>query len=551
MASKKLEHQTMYRSAFSILVCGLILSLVAVGFHTPSCGAQKPETKTIYFDIAHGEPHPLDNFRELVSTLSKRGYAILEPDKGPLTPEKLEKVDVLVIIGPKHPFSIDEFYHVRSFLALGGGMLVIPGRVDIINELTSGYGVSFNMDQIFDPTDHVKLENHVDVGDARAAPIIHLFEDHPVTRGVKKVSMYNTCSFSWTKEYEELKPQLLAWADEDAYSLEWEKLSSTSYVLTTKPLYEKNPPVMAAVNYVKGKIVFLTDVSPLSDRHIDEYDNKRLALNIFDWLSKPVENPDKSPLYDLLEVDEVESIPPPIPVVVTWAPGIAKPEASTTKTTLVLKRKSILRPVKAVLYLKTDLDDPRWEISGVPEPFSVESGKEAEVVIDPARTKLIRIKLSGKGPDVEKEGDRVLIRAETVVDYGDVVQNELETEVRIHVKDLRDFTATWIQKMEAELIKMDEHIKLLEDANVDVKREKQLYEEAKKIYENFRGIQDLEELRKAAMEIELIRKRVEQKRYENSGPTGLLTRLEPSLPIFLSLISVTLIFLIYMKKRRS
>ncbi|RLG72151.1 MAG: hypothetical protein DRO11_02895 [Methanobacteriota archaeon] len=291
-------------------------------------------------------------------------------------------------------------------------------------------------------------------------------------------------------------------------------------------------------------------MAPLSDRHIDEYDNKRLVMNIFDWLSQPVGNPDKSPLYDLLEVDEVESVPPVLPVVTTWAPGIAKPEASITETTLVLRRKSILRPVEAVLYLSTDLDDPRWDISGVPEPFSIETGKEAEVVIDPARTKLIRIKLVGKGPDVEKEENKILIRAETLVDYGDIVQKELEVEAHIHVKDLRDFTITWVQKMEAELIKMEEHIKILEASGVDVEREKQLYEEAKKIYERFRSSKDLDELRQAAMEIELMRKRVEKKRQDNPEQVGLSSRLRPGLLLFLCLLSVTILFLIYVKRRK-
>jgi tetratricopeptide (TPR) repeat protein len=206
----------------------------------------------------------------------------------------LDPYDVLVIAAPTQPFTTEELNAIHHFVDTGGGLLLLgesgvlsSDNVEDFNVLASYYGISFQRDVVTDPQNNMVLDKaHPEI------PIIENFADHEVTRNVLKIFLVSGCSLRLSK-----KAISLAWGGGGTYG---DRLSEI-YGFgggTYEPYFEKTGNeliVLACSENRDGKVVALGDTSlfrgrsttgaPWTKDPLEYYDHKRLALNIFTWLS--------------------------------------------------------------------------------------------------------------------------------------------------------------------------------------------------------------------------------------------------------------------------
>jgi tetratricopeptide (TPR) repeat protein len=206
----------------------------------------------------------------------------------------LDPYDVLVIAVPTVPFTVEELNLLHHFVDNGGGLLLLgesgalsTKNVEDFNVLASHYGIEFQRDVVVDPENNLELDKAYP-----EIPIIDHFESHPVTRNVRKIFLVSGCSMRLTQ-----KARALAWGGEETYG---DRLSEI-YGFgggTYDPSLEKRGEdliVMAYCESGKGRVVALGDTSLFRGRAsagtlweqdpLEYLDHKRLALNIFNWLS--------------------------------------------------------------------------------------------------------------------------------------------------------------------------------------------------------------------------------------------------------------------------
>ena len=206
----------------------------------------------------------------------------------------LDPYDVLVIAAPTQPYTTEELNGIHQFVNTGGGLLLLgesgvlsTDDVEDFNVLASYYGISFQRDVVTDPENNMVLDRaHPEI------PIIENFGEHEVTRNVLKIFLVSGCSIRLSKN-----AIALAWGGEDTYG---DRLSEV-YGFgggTQEPYFEKTGNeliVLACCESRDGRVVALGDTSlfrgrsttgdPWTKDPLEYYDHKRLALNIFNWLS--------------------------------------------------------------------------------------------------------------------------------------------------------------------------------------------------------------------------------------------------------------------------
>ena len=177
-----------------------------------------------------------------------------------ITLDKLEGYDVFLIPYAEIAFTSSEIDAIMSYVKDGGGIWVFGEykTYTTTNSISQEFGVTFNNDTVYDPTDNVEGNNFW--------PLIHILETHPITEGVESFGYYAGCSLNVNQPSE-----IIAKGDDDAYS--------TYYI--------SYPPVLAAVEYGSGKAVFCGDMTPLHPNYYPERltdEEKLLLSNIVEWL---------------------------------------------------------------------------------------------------------------------------------------------------------------------------------------------------------------------------------------------------------------------------
>ncbi|MGD2248524.1 MAG: Gldg family protein [Candidatus Methanofastidiosia archaeon] len=206
----------------------------------------------------------------------------------------LDPFDVLVIAIPTDPFSNEELESIYQFVDNGGGLLLLGEsgvltlkNVEDFNVLSAVYGIEFQRDVIIDPENNLTLDKAYP-----EIPLIENFARHNVTHNVRKIFFVSGCSLRLSS-----KATKLAWGGEETYG---DRLSEIygygggNY----EPEYEKKGEDLVLMAYAEsgnGRVVALGDTSlfrgksaaggPWYADPIEYMDNKRLALNIFTWLS--------------------------------------------------------------------------------------------------------------------------------------------------------------------------------------------------------------------------------------------------------------------------
>lgn len=267
----------------SIIILALLISLVFP--------LQPQETRgKILIDVSHSSQDIEKIFNNLVRILEINNYYVVFGE----TIRYIDQFDVLVIAIPTQPFTTEEVNSIHQFVNDGGGLLFMgeggaltSENVKDFNVLAKYYGIEFQRDVVVDPRNNVTLDQAYP-----EIPLIGHFADHPVTKNVKKIFFSSGCSLRLSGG-----ASPLAWGGEETYG---DRFSETygyrggSY----EPGSEKRGEELIVIAYTesgKGRVVALGDTSLFRGRStaarawpedpLEYYDNKRLALNTFDWLS--------------------------------------------------------------------------------------------------------------------------------------------------------------------------------------------------------------------------------------------------------------------------
>jgi len=235
---------------------------------------------------------------DFATELRNNGYQVDRVTDGPLTYDKLKDYDVFVLpngfVG-KHSFdegvkllTDDEIKAIKKFVTEGGGLFLFGcgwSWVDYthlsiekapVNQIGKELGIKLNDDIIYDSTNRYP-------GCSEGCPIFHrpFIKEHSITEDVYKITNCEGLPSSLT--ISDPSVNIIISGDED------------SYMGYRGKYYNKGekPPFIAVAEYGKGKIVFAGHEGFLSSadenndgiKNLYEYDNKRLGLNIIDWLA--------------------------------------------------------------------------------------------------------------------------------------------------------------------------------------------------------------------------------------------------------------------------
>jgi hypothetical protein len=177
------------------------------------------------------------------------------------------KTKILVIsgIGSKGKLSKNEVEVVSTFVKHGGSLLLSSPQFsgEDTNMLAKVFNANFKWNKLKDPANHEgKYEDHV---------LISNFQTHTLSEGIKTVCFGDYGGFPI--EISGNKANLIAFSDEHS--------------VPSKAL------VLAVAKYGEGKVVLFSSSTTFQDKYLKMYDNRKLAENIFKYLSKPATAPSR------------------------------------------------------------------------------------------------------------------------------------------------------------------------------------------------------------------------------------------------------------------
>jgi tetratricopeptide (TPR) repeat protein len=264
-----------------------LIILLVILLTLPNLGmAHSQEELKILFDEYHAEVDTDIEIPDFLQELRKKGYTV-DFSKKQITSVLLSEYNVFVIFNQVESFSEDEVEAVVSFVKNGGGLIIVGenggyirgrGILETVNEVPTIFGIKFNMNYVAD--------RKTNAGDI-CWPVISTFADHPVTKGVKRVVYGCGCSL-------ELESSATALAFGNSTTTAGEKTGEDVVIL-------------AAAEYGKGKVLVIGDSNLFAGPNTESWitgdkdflylmDNKKLALNMFEWTAQPVSEAPTSPV---------------------------------------------------------------------------------------------------------------------------------------------------------------------------------------------------------------------------------------------------------------
>jgi hypothetical protein len=238
-----------------------------------------------YNQISETASHGGWNFSKL---LEDNNFHVSGISTGPITYKELKKYDVLIIFSSKDyskvgDYSDDEIDAIENFVKEGGGLFLTReswrgAGEHGTGEIAKRFGVSFAKDgQICDPGDYYKKD------------MKNVVEIRNITKHAIKEGIFNFYLVKGTYISDTGSSDVLAYADSDAwFDCLWDEPVPGKCGNMKKDADEKPGPfpVLSVMDYGEGRIVFMGDKSLFVNSWLDEYDNKKLGLNIVKWLVK-------------------------------------------------------------------------------------------------------------------------------------------------------------------------------------------------------------------------------------------------------------------------
>jgi hypothetical protein len=203
-----------------------------------------------------------------------RGAVLTEP----ITYERLRAYDVFVFYASWKRSrgaapTVAEASELRKYVENGGSVLLY-GDDDYwdlwdntwVNVLAAPFSITFNTDQLLDPTDFdtsiVKSED-----DAERHIVLHNVTTHPTTQGVRAVWVHGACSLRTTNP----NAVMVVRGDRDTFSDRYSPYIAGTY-----------PPVAIALEYGAGRLFAYGDGAIYHG--LREYDDAAFCANVLKWL---------------------------------------------------------------------------------------------------------------------------------------------------------------------------------------------------------------------------------------------------------------------------
>ncbi len=219
----------------------------------------------------------------LAGLLVTNGHTV-ETIREPLSLDKELPWDVVVLPFPKEEFKVDETMSLQNHLRSGKSVLLLAewgdlfGHVEILNQLTSPFGITINKDRVTDHEQHLtqKVElGGVVLGEQSMPHYVKIrnFTKHQVTEGIRELHYFSGCSLGVSKP---------------AVALAMTSGSSFGDIDLDSELSEgeeQGALCIAAASEMNGRLLVVGDSNVAANGYIDAADNLRFVVQAISWLS--------------------------------------------------------------------------------------------------------------------------------------------------------------------------------------------------------------------------------------------------------------------------
>ena len=249
---------------------------------------------TVLFDEAHNEAwtiraavaetvnptKPSDaSYARAAAAADRRGFEVHAHTDGPITPDVLAGVDVLVIAHPSEPtwervvpgagpkLGASEIEAIEHHVHAGGGLVVL-GECDQdkygnnVNELLGRFGLQIRTTTVLDPVNRAHGVDTWVLAQPGRQP-----ERHDLLAGVQSACFYRAGVI-----------------DVD------DRVTHDAPLRTAATATAPHAPLLVAVESGRGRVVVLADSDIVGDDSIDELDHERLWTNVVSWAAGATPN---------------------------------------------------------------------------------------------------------------------------------------------------------------------------------------------------------------------------------------------------------------------
>jgi hypothetical protein len=239
-------------------------------YHSAWSPANKPMDKEWY-----GEDS-VYNYYSWAQWLNNYYHVTINEDEL-LTSDLIDNYDILILKCPTSRYSNKEINDIVNFVYNGGGLLLIGDHTNLfgmsenLNQISSNFGITFNMDSTYDiETRGLSIYNHFD------------FLSHPVVKNVEKISFLTSCTLDAPIGSENIIIGNKLIAEPGTYSTkkffrENIELPDISYGLLLQS---------ASVKYGSGRVLAFTDSTIFSNFCIFMEDYTIFSLGIMEYLNR-------------------------------------------------------------------------------------------------------------------------------------------------------------------------------------------------------------------------------------------------------------------------
>ena len=271
---------------FKLLLVFCLLLLPFLYITTVNAAQDNPK---VLFDETgpYGKFYTIDNTEtygasSFAAMLENHGFTVSRLTDQPITTQKLQGYDVLILMAPGRAYSDDEINAIKEFVNNGGGLFLIgsnwgydDGDVNYsYNKIAKSFGVSFaNNEIVTDNQSFLIYPNFVKITDIKANPITsnvpeyyHLMGTYIKDTGNSTVLAYSSNS---------------SWGDQGYLSEGHTESNNVKDANETSgPL-----PVLSYMNYGNGKIIFMGSAGTFINSFIYRDNGWKLELNSVNYLS--------------------------------------------------------------------------------------------------------------------------------------------------------------------------------------------------------------------------------------------------------------------------
>jgi hypothetical protein len=242
----------------------------------------------LFYEVGAGGYSIQREYSIFAGELSKT-HKVASIERDVLTRDKLESYDILVMQNLQKQLTTEEISAIIWFVLQNGKGLFINGAGGgQANQLTIPFGVTIDRGMLIDVSDQIPGLND------RSSFTVDRFYNHPgmgsMIQGVSKIGLYRDSGLVLSGN-----SKCIASGNSDTYS------DTGSFSAGSLPC------VAAASQFGGGQVVVLSDADMLGNKYVNDYNNKRLGVNIIEWLSLATDEVDAGDSADelLLQVREL------------------------------------------------------------------------------------------------------------------------------------------------------------------------------------------------------------------------------------------------------